>query len=216
MNLIKTISLLFTFIFCSCSTVVTHGLTFEDKALFVDTSGMMVDYGGQLINKRQSLFCTHWDILGMDVTFIARNGEKVKRRVIKMDKLGLDLCIITFDKDLDPKQHWFAPVADIDKDTTATVFRYRDRHAIVVEVQNDYYYEGMFNAEHNSFPCKPGKSIRPGDSGKGWYAMVDGKIHLIGINSYISMDLFRQEPIRAFSPEVGEIYEKYLKGRQSQ
>jgi len=211
MNLIKKIVLLLTFTVCSCSTVLTNDILFLNKPLLVDTSGMMVDYGGQLVNKRQSLFCTHWDILGEEVTFIARNGEKVKRKVVKVDRLGFDLCIITFDKDLDPKQHWFAPVADIDEETTATVFRYRERHSIVVEVQNDYYYEGMFNAEHNSFPCKPGKSIRPGDSGKGWYAMVDGKIHLIGINSYISMSLFIQEPIRAFSPEVGEIYESYLK-----
>ena len=174
---------------------------------------MMVKYGGQLINKRQSLFCTHWDILGEKISFIARNGKAVHRTVVKIDKLGFDLCIVTFDEDLDPEQHWFAPVADIDEHTVVTIFRYDQlmRGPIVVEVESDFYYDqGMFDTEYNTFLCMPGRSIRPGDSGKGWYAMIDGKVHLVGINSYISLS-WRQEPVRAFSPEVGEIYEKYQK-----
>ena len=88
MNLIKTIALLLTFTFCSCSTIVSDVLTFGSEPLAVDTSGMMLDYGGQLVNKRQSLFCSHWNIIGKEVTFIARNGKKVTRKVVKIDKLG--------------------------------------------------------------------------------------------------------------------------------
>ena len=179
--------------------------------LKVDTSGMMVDYGGQLINKQQSLFCTHWNIFGEEVTFIARNGEKVKRTVVGVQQLGHDVCILTFDKELDPKQHWIAPVADLSQATQVTVFRYKDRKPISVKVESDFFYHGMWSTEYNVFKCVPGKSVRPGDSGKGWYAMIDGKIHLVGINSFITFNIL-SEPIAAFSPEVGEIYNpKYWK-----
>lgn len=214
MNLLKTIALILTLTFCTnCGVVYSHDIALGKKPLNVDESGMMVKYGGQLINKRQSLFCTHWDILGEEISFIARNGKAVNRTVVKIDKLGFDLCIVTFDEDLDPKQHWFAPVADIDEHTVVTIFRYDQlmRGPIVVEVENDFYYDqGMFDTQYNTFLCMPGRSIRPGDSGKGWYALIDGKVHLVGINSYISLS-WRQEPVRAFSPEVGEIYEKYQK-----
>lgn len=208
MNLIKTIALALILTFGG--SLYSHDVARDIKPFKVDTSGMMIKYGGQLINKRQSLFCTHWDILGEEVSFIDRNGKRIFRTVVKIDKLGFDLCVVTFDEDLDPKNHWFAPVADIDKHTVVTIFRYDQfmRGPIVVEVENDFYFEGMHNTEYNSFLCMPGRSIRPGDSGKGWYAMIDGKMHLVGINSYISLSM-RQEPVRAFSPEVGEIYEKY-------
>lgn len=210
MNLIKAIAL--TLLLTFCGNLYSHDVARDVKPLKVDTSGMMLKYGGQLINKRQSLFCTHWDILGEEISFIARNGKEVKRTVVKIDKLGFDLCVVTFDEDLDPEQHWFAPVADIDEHTVVTIFRYDQlmRGPIVVEAENDFYFEGMFKTEYNSFLCMPGRSIRPGDSGKGWYAMIDGKIHLVGINSYISLS-WRQEPVRAFSPEVGEIYAEYQK-----
>ena len=210
MDLIKTIAL--TLILTFCGNLYSHDVARDVEPLKVDTSGMMIKYGGQLINKRQSLFCTHWDILGEEISFIARNGERVYRTVVKIDKLAYDLCIVTFDEDLDPKQHWFAPVADIDEHTVVTIFRYDQllRGPIVVEAENDFFYRGIFDTEYNSFLCMPGRSIRPGDSGKGWYAMIDGKIHLVGINSYISLSR-RQEPVRAFSPEVGEIYEVYKK-----
>jgi hypothetical protein len=209
--LLKTIAAVLLFIFCdtikpaefrALSTQVIKA----SETLDVDTSGMMVDYGGQLVNKRQSLFCTHWNLIGKEVTFIARNGEKVTRVVVGQNRLGYDLCMLTFNEDLDPKQHWIAPVADIEGDTTVTIFRYKERAPISVKVSSDYFMHGPISAEYNSFECIPGKSVRPGDSGKGWYAMVDGKIHLVGINSYIQINMFTQEPIRAFSPEVGEIY----------
>lgn len=179
--------------------------------LEVDTSGMMVDYGGQLINKRQSIFCTHWDIFGKEVTFIARNGKEVKRTVANVQRLGHDVCMLTFDKELDPKQHWIAPVADLTKPTDVTVFRYRDREPISVKVFPDFFWHGMWSCEYNVFECVPGKSVRPGDSGKGWYAKINGKIHLVGLNSFITFDAV-QEPRAAFSPELGEIYNpKYWK-----
>jgi len=173
MNLIKAIAL--TLIFTFCGNLYSHDVARDIKPFDVDESGMMVKYGGQLINKRQSLFCTHWDILGEEISFIARNGKEVKRTVV-------------------------------------TIYRYDQlrREPIVVEVENDFYFEGMFKCEYHSFLCMPGRAIRPGDSGKGWYAMIDGKMHLVGINSYISLS-WRQEPVRAFSPEVGEIYEEYQK-----
>lgn len=180
------------------------GMVVNDT-LNVDTSGMMVDFGGQLINKRQSLFCTHWDIMGKEVTFIARNGKAVKRTVVDMRRLGHDVCIVTFNEELDPKQHWIAPVADLTEPTQVTVFRYRDREPISVEVVPDFFYHGMWSTEHIVFRCVPGKSVRPGDSGKGWYAMIDGKIHLVGLNSYITFD-WTYTPIAAFSAEVGEIF----------
>ena len=177
----------------------------DNDVLKVDTSGMMVDYGGQLINKRQSLFCTHWDILGQEVTFIARNGKEVKRIVIDMRRLGHDVCIVTFNKELDPEQHWIAPVADLTEPTQVTVFRYKERKPISVKVIPDLFFHGMWSCEHIVFECVPGKSVRPGDSGKGWYAMIDGKIHLVGLNSYITFD-WTKTPVAAFSAEVGEIY----------
>lgn len=208
MRLIKLIAVLLVLTFGG--NLHSHDVTKNKEPFKIDMSGMMVDYGGQLINKRQSLFCTHWDLQGKEVEFIARDGKRVKRTVVKTDKLGYDLCILTFDEDLDLKQHWVAPVADIEGDTIVTIYRYKQREPIIVEVESDFYCDGLFDTEFNSFLCRPEKSVRPGDSGKGWYAMIDGKAHLVGINSHISVS-WRLEPIRAFSPEVGEIYEEYQK-----
>tara|TARA_R110000765_G_scaffold424197_1_gene534493 strand:+ start:1757 stop:2398 length:642 start_codon:yes stop_codon:yes gene_type:complete len=208
MNIIKLIVVLITLTFYG--NLYSHDVTEGKEPLKVDMSGMMVEFGGQLINKRQSLFCTHWDLLGKEVVFIARNGERVKRTVVKMDKLGVDVCILTFDEDLDLKQHWVAPVADIKGDTIVTIFRYMARTPIIVEVESDFFYKGPVTSEYNTFKCMPGRSIRPGDSGKGWYTTINGKIHLVGINSYITFN-WRGEIVRGFSAEVGEIYSKYQK-----
>jgi len=219
MKTLKTIIAIFTLLFysgCGVSELQSYNINFTStqkeegsKVLDVDTSGMMVDYGGQLINKRQSLFCTHWNIVGKEVTFIARNGEKVKRIVLGMNRLGNDLCIVTFDKDLDPKQHWIAPVADIKGVVEVTVFRYKDRKPISVEVAGDVFFHGLLSAEYNIFECVPGKSVRPGDSGKGWYAEVDGKIYLVGINSFVIFGDNEDNILYAFSPEVGELFKPY-------
>ena len=211
MNILKLLLLIWVLAGCtgiSHTMLLTEEPKVEEaaKVLKVDTSGMMVDYGGQLINKRQSLFCTHWDILGREVTFIARNGKEVKRIVIDMRRLGHDVCIITFNEELDPEQHWIAPVADLTETTEVTIFRYKDREPISVKVQPDFFYHGMWSCEHIVFKCEPDKDVRPGDSGKGWYAMIDGKIHLVGLNSYIVFDNLTRTPVVAFSAEVGEIY----------
>lgn len=208
MTFIKLAAVLLTLTFGG--NLYSHDVTEGLKPIKVDMSGMMVDFGGQLINKRQSLFCTHWDLLGKEVEFIARNGERVKRTVVKMDKLGFDVCILTFDEDLDLKQHWVAPVSDIEGDTVVTIFRFKQRAPIVVEVQSDVFFkEGPdVPTEYNTFRCIPGKSIRPGDSGKGWYTVIDGKVHLVGINSYITFN-WRREILSGYSAEVGEIYKEY-------
>ena len=209
MKIIKLVAVLLITTFCD--NLYSHDVTEGKEPLKVDMSGMMVEFGGQLINKRQSLFCTHWDLLGKEVVFIARNGERVKRTVVKMDKLGVDVCILTFDEDLDLKQHWVAPVADIKGDTVVTIFRYKERVPIIVEVESDFFNKGpVASAEYNTFKCMPGRSIRPGDSGKGWYTEIGGKIHLVGITSYITLN-WRGEIIRGFSAEVGEIYSEYQK-----
>lgn len=209
MRIIKTAVVVILLVLTQCVSNPLKQLnivqTQPAEVLDVDTSGMMVDYGGQLINKRQSIFCTHWNIFGKEVTFIARNGEKVKRTVIAMNRLGYDICIVTFDRALDPKQHWIAPVADIEGEVAVTIFRYKERAPISVKVTADVFVHGPVSTEFITFECIPGKSVRPGDSGKGWYAKIDGKIHLVGINSFILQD-WTGQPRQAFSPEVGEVF----------
>ncbi len=144
----------------------------------IDTSGTIHHLGGMLINERQSVHVTHWPTkVGQKVFFVGKDTKRHYRNITKIEDLGLDLCILTFDKPLDLNNHTMYPIAKPIIGAPVTVLRFesRPRRATVVQA-----YSAKGRAK---LALTPSTYLEPGDSGKAWIQVQDGKKVCVGLNS---------------------------------
>lgn len=144
----------------------------------IDLSGTLHHLGGMLINDHQLIHVTHWPTKeGQKVFFVGKDKKRVYRNIAKIEDLGHDLCIITFDKPVDLSNHTIYPVAKpiIGAQTTVLRFESRPRRATVVQA-----YSAKGRAK---LALTPSSYLEGGDSGKAWIQVQDGKKVCVGLNS---------------------------------
>jgi len=144
----------------------------------IDLSGTLHHLGGMLINESQLIHVTHWPTKeGQPVFFVGKDKKRVYRNIAKIEDLGHDLCIITFDKPVDLNNHTIYPVAKpiIGAPTTVLRFESRPRRATTVQA-----YSAKGRAK---LALSPSTYLEAGDSGKAWIQIQDGKKVCVGLNS---------------------------------
>lgn len=144
----------------------------------IDTSGTIHHLGGMLINDRQVVHVFHWPTKpGQSIFFVGKDNKRHYRTISRIEDLGLDLCILHLDKPLNLNNHTIYPIAKpiIGAPTTVLRFESRPRRATVVQA---YHPKGRAK-----LALTPSTYLEPGDSGKAWIQVQDGKKVCVGLNS---------------------------------
>ena len=144
----------------------------------IDLSGTLHHLGGMLINDKQLIHVTHWPTKeGQMVFFVGKDKKRVYRTIIEKESLGLDLCILRFDKPVDLNNHTIYPLAEPVIGAKTTVLRFASRP------RRGTYVAGYGPAGRLKLALTPSNYLEAGDSGKAWIQVQDGKKVCVGLNS---------------------------------
>ncbi len=166
----------------------------------IDTSGTMHHLGGMLINERQAVHVTHWPTKpGQKVFFVGKDKKRHYRTITKIEDLGLDLCILNFDKPLNLNNHTIYPIAKPIIGAPVTVLRFesRPRRSTIV---SGYNPKGRVK-----LALTPANYLIGGDSGKAWIQIQDGKKMCVGLSS----------TSHGFGPPVWDILLKWVEDKST-
>lgn len=147
----------------------------------IDTSGMLHHLGGMLINDHQLVHVTHWPTkVGQSVFLVGKDKKRYYRNIIQIEDLGKDLCILTLDKPVNLNNHTIIPIAEPIIGARTTALRFEDRPRRGTSVA------GHDRVGRAKLALTPETYLEPGDSGKAWIQIQDGKMVCVGLNSTTS------------------------------
>jgi len=174
--LITAVALLLTA--CSSSDKKSKPSKVQELIQGIDLSGTIHHLGGMLINDRQVVHVFHWPTKpGQSIFFVGKDKLRYYRTITRIEDLGHDLCILHLDKPLNLNNHTIYPIAKpiIGAPTTVLRFESRPRRATVVQA---YHPKGRAK-----LALTPSTYLEPGDSGKAWIQVQNGKKVCVGLNS---------------------------------
>jgi hypothetical protein len=147
----------------------------ELEVIEVDQSGTVSQLGGAIISATEIAHVTHWPVTpGQTITIATNDGGRVSRKVVLKTELLADLSILHLDRPLDLSRHTLLGIAPAQVGEAVTIERL-NRQPIATWITNA--------TEAQVFADTDERTIQSGDSGKRRIQMIEGKPHVVSLNS---------------------------------